>query len=395
METAEYEFLALIVNYPDLLEKNILKEEYFEEKEKIMFHILTNEYQRTKTFVVENLAKYKNFDIKYFVELLDNNMYNSSREIKFEELQKTIINKYKNKKYKEIINSYNGDFEDNLKQLNELNELTYQEVSYIYSKDMLDSLLSVRKKVYLGYSSLDYILNLSQNDLLIVAGSTGGGKSTFALNLLYNLSKEYQCIYFNMEMSKSILYKRLIACSTELTMQELNDAKSLDIEKKNLIISKTQEIESRKIIMINGSLRIDELKKNIIGIKTDKPIIVFLDHIGLIKSSGSSLYEKMTNTAKALRTLCLDCNCTIIGLSQLSRGSQMNNDIPKLQDLRDSGEIEQSARKVIFIHDKDKGKQDRQHNVSIIVAKNDDGASNVSKDFVFDRHIQKFKEKYN
>ena len=118
---------------------------------------------------------------------------------------------------------------------------------------------------------------------------------------------------------------------------------------------------------------------------------MFLDHIGLVKASGNSLYEKMTNVAKDLRTICLDCNCTIIGLCQLSRGSQKNNEMPKLQDLRDSGEIEQSARKVVLLYDEEKDSTNENHNMKMIIAKNDDG-NRVIKDFVFERYTQRFKE---
>lgn len=391
--TMEYEYLSLISNFPSLLERNILQPDYFIGADKVMFSIMIDEYKKHKEFIPELLTAHKNFDVVYYYELLTNNLWFSSKEIKFEELQKGIIEKYKNRKYKEIINSYDGNnYQENLKQLECLNDINYQENSYITAEDVILTLKDKKQQVLLGYPRLDSNLNLSQNDLLILAGGTGGGKTAFALNLLYNLSRDYQCIYFNMEMSKNILYKRLIALSTNTTMMELNDVNGLDNPSKELIVQLSKEIEQRKIILVNNSVNVADIKKNILNIKTNRHIIVFLDHIGLIKSSGNSLYEKMTNVAKALRGICLDCNCTVIGLSQLSRMSQVNNDEPKLQDLRDSGEVEQSARKVLMLHDKNKGEKTRKHDVNVIIAKNDDG-NTTTQEFTFDRHIQKFKEK--
>ena len=392
-KTIEYEYLSIVANFPPLLERNILQSDYFLGKDRLMYDILTAEYKKHKEFIVENFQSYKNFDIQYFAELITSNCFYSSKEIKFEELQKGIIEIYKNRKYKEIINSYDGNnYQENLKQLESLNDINYQENSYITAEDVILTLKDKKQQVLLGYPRLDSNLNLSQNDLLILAGGTGGGKTAFALNLLYNLSRGYQCIYFNMEMSKNILYKRLIALSTNTTMMELNDVNGLDNPSKELIVQLSKEIEQRKIILVNNSVNVADIKKNILNIKTNRHIIVFLDHIGLIKSSGNSLYEKMTNVVKALRGICLDCNCTVIGLSQLSRMSQVNNDEPKLQDLRDSGEIEQSARKVLMLHDKNKGDKARKHDVNVIIAKNDDG-NTTTQEFTFDRHIQKFKEK--
>nr|DAG35113.1 MAG TPA: Helicase, ATPase, REPLICATION [Caudoviricetes sp.] len=393
MTTHEFEYLALIINYPDLLERNILKEEYFENKDRVMFSILLTEYKLHKEFIVGELVKHKNFDIDYFTELLNGNMFFSAKEIKFEELQKEIISKYKARRYKEIINSYNGDYEANLKLLNELNEISYLKNNYITCKDVLDSLLSEKKQVRLGYPILDESLNLSQNDLLILSAGTGIGKTSFAINLLNNLSKDYQCIYFNMEMSKEILYKRLCSLNTQITMQELTNARQLETSKKQLIVDKLRDLEERKIVLINGSTKAVDMKKYILNLKTDRPIIVFVDHIGLVKASGNSIYERTTNVVKELRAICLDCNCTMVALCQLSRGSQIMNEAPKLQDLRDSGEIEQSARKVIMLHDKDKGSKDRIHNVDILITKNDNGNTNTFS-YKFDRFTQTFSEEW-
>ena len=102
----------------------------------------------------------------------------------------------------------------------------------------------------------------------------------------------------------------------------------------------------------------------------------------------------MTNIAKRIRGICLDYNCTVFGLCQLSRESQKEEREPKLQDLRDSGEIEQSARKVILLYNKDCKNQNEIKNVDILIAKNDDG-NRIVKNFRFDTKKQKFTEVYN
>lgn len=388
-ETLEYELLALIINYPELLERNILKKEYFFGQDQILFNAILTEYKEHKVLLVENLSKYSGFNLEYYFKLQTDNLWNTNREIKFEELQKGIIDKYKRRRFKEITDSYSGNYEKTIQDLERLLEINYQENSYIKSEDVMNSLFNEKRQLKLGYEEFDKDLNLSQNDLLIIGAGSGTGKTAFALNLLLKLCENYQCIYFNMEMSKDILYKRLIAIKTGISLKELNNIKKLSSSDLKKISVTSSELEN--IILINGSVNTPIVKKNILNIKTDKHIVVFLDHIGLIKASGNSLYEKMTNVAKDLRTICLDCNCTIIGLCQLSRVSQKNNEIPKLQDLRDSGEIEQSARKVVLLYDEEKDSTNENHNMKMIIAKNDDG-NRVIKDFVFERYTQRFKE---
>lgn len=392
--TSEYDFLSLIVNYPNYIERAYVKEEHFEKKDKIMFSILVQEYKKTKTFVTENLIKYKDFDIDYYVDLLTNFMHHSTKDTIFITLQKNIIDNYKSRKSKEVVEEYKDDFNKMYVELNKLNNINYNEAEYITAKDMYQELSKVNKRVNIGYCALDSSLNISEHDLVIIAGATGGGKTTFALNLLNQMSKNYQCYYFNMEMSKSILYKRLLAIETGIQLKYLNSFTSLSQEQVEVIKEAFNEIEQRKIVLLNKSFKIDEIKKQIANINNDKHTIVFLDHIGLIKSSGGSLYEKMTNVAKELRSISLDYNCTIIGLCQLSRESQKNNDIPKLQDLRDSGEIEQSARKTLLLHNKTNDTKERVHDVDVIIAKNDDGNKTIHT-FKFDRYTQTFKEVIN
>ena len=388
-ETLEYELLALIINYPELLERNILKKEYFFGQDQILFNAILTEYKEHKVLLVENLSKYSGFNLEYYFQLQTDNLWNTNKEIKFEELQKGIIDKYKRRRFKEITDTYSGNYEKTIQDLEKLLEINYQENSYIKSEDVMNSLFNEKRQLKLGYEEFDKDLNLSQNDLLIIGAGSGTGKTAFALNLLLKLCENYQCIYFNMEMSKDILYKRLIAIKTGISLKDLNNIKKLSSSDLRKISVTSSELEN--IILINGSVNTPIVKKNILNIKTDKHIVVFLYHIGLIKASGNSLYEKMTNVAKDLRTICLDCNCTIIGLCQLSRVSQKNNEIPKLQDLRDSGEIEQSARKVVLLYDEEKDSTNENHNMKMIIAKNDDG-NRVIKDFVFERYTQRFKE---
>ena len=388
---AEYEYLALVINYNDFLKRTIIKKEYLEGKDKILFEIITKEYKKNNALVLAELVKYNNFDLDYYMELLENNLYNSSREKQFKILEKQIIENFKSRQLKRTIELFSGNTDEFYKQIDKIRELNVEENEYITAEDMINTLEEENSQVKLGFSDLDKALYISQNDFVILAGGTGTGKTTFALNLLSNLSKEYQCVYFNMEMSKKTLYKRLSAIETGININKFNDIRTLETREVKFLYQKISEIEERKIILINNSQNIDNIEKIISSIKDDRKIVVILDHIGLINAQGNSLYEKMTNVAKKIRGLCLDYNCTIFGLCQLSRESQKDEREPKLQDLRDSGEIEQSARKVILLYNKDYKKQIDIKNVDILVAKNDDGSCLV-KNFKFDTKKQKFVE---
>lgn len=395
VSSTEFDYLSLITNYPYLIENTIVKKEYLSNEAKIMFNILQTEYNLNKCFVLERLQKnYKNFCVDDYIDLFSNCLYSSSRDIMFKQFEKEIVDNYKKNQYEILTKNFDGDCNKLYDSLTKINDINYNENDYIRAEDMFKTLTNKKKQVKFNYPYLDYSLNLSQNDLLILAGSTGGFKTAFALNMLYRLSDEYQCVYFNMEMSKNIIYKRLLAIATGIEIQNLNDINSLPSNQKQVLKEAMEKIEKNKIILINKSMDIKEIKREIASIKSKRHIIAFVDHIGLVKSSGNSLYEKMTNVAKELRSISLNYDCTLIGLCQLSRESQKNNTEPKLQDLRDSGEIEQSARKVIMLHNVSKNQQDREQDINVIIAKNDDG-NKVIRKFKVDKYIQRFTEEWN
>lgn len=395
MKELEYyddQVLSLIINYPYFLEKTIIKDEYLEPKARTMFKILKNQYLEYKEFIVDKLIKNKNFDIYYFTKLLNENYFSSSREIKFNEFEKYLIDRYKKQQYEKAVREYEGNPQKLYKKLTELNEINYNENEYITAKDIYDTIESKNETINIGYPLLDKGLNLSKHDLVILAGGTGTGKTAFALNLLMKLSKKYQCIYFNQEMGKNILYRRILSMTTGIDIRKLREM-NLITEEYNKVNYALDEIERRKIILINKAVTITEIERGISNIKTNKHIIAFVDHIGLIKAPGKSLYERMTETAKELRRISINYDCTIIGLCQLSRGQQKENRTPTIQDLRDSGEIEQSARKVLLIFN-EKPNENKIQDIQIIIGKNDDGDKLIKK-FRFDKYKQLFEEVYN
>lgn len=391
-QDCDEQVLSLIINYPYFLEKTIIKDEYLEPRARTMFRILKEEYTKYKEFIVEKLVNYKNFDVKYYTQLMVNNMYNASREIKFDEFERYLIDRYKQRQYEKAIKDYSGDTNKLYRKLTLLNEINYNENKYITADDIYKTLEQKNETINLGYPLLSSMLNISKHDLLILAGGTGTGKTAFALNLLMKLSKNYQCIYFNQEMSKNILYRRMVSMTTGIDIRKLREL-NLTKEENNKMSYVLNEIEKRKIILMNKAVTINEIERGISNIKTGRHIIAFVDHIGLIKAPGKSLYERTTEIAKELRRISINYDCTIIGLCQLSRETQKDNKPPTLQDLRDSGEIEQSARKVILLYNENPSENQIQE-MQIIIGKNDDGNKQIKK-FRFDKYKQLFEEVYN
>ena len=289
--------------------------------------------------------------------------------------------------------------EDYSKNVNQINQLGTVKQDNITEEDLKKCLNSDNKAIKgLGLPRLEAYLKMKEHDLMVISASgTGGGKTALALNILSELSKNYQCVYFNMEMAEEDIKERLISIQSGVPMNTLENYKHMTDKKlKNRIDEAMKEIgEHKRIDIHTGAKSLEAIKATINRMDPEEHIIVFIDHIGMIRGfSRSSLYEKTTEIAKTLRAMALNHNITIIALSQVSRqqnqqGNTRNreNEAPTLSRLKESGEIENSARQVIFIYFK------TEDNYFIRIAKNTRGQVDIDIPITFTKNTMTIRER--
>lgn len=289
--------------------------------------------------------------------------------------------------------------EDYSKNVNQINQLGTVKQDNITEEDLKKCLNSDNKAIKgLGLPRLEAYLKMKEHDLMVISASgTGGGKTALALNILSELSKNYQCVYFNMEMAEEDIKERLISIQSGVPMNTLENYKHMTDKKlKNRIDEAMKEIgEHKRIDIHTGAKSLEAIKATINRMDPEEHIIVFIDHIGMIRGfSRSSLYEKTTEIAKTLRAMALNHNITIIALSQVSRqqnqqGNTRNreNEAPTLSRLKESGEIENSARQVIFIYFK------TEDNYFIHIAKNTRGEVGIDIPITFTKNTMTIRER--
>ena len=289
--------------------------------------------------------------------------------------------------------------EDYSKNVNQINQLGTVKQENITEEDLKKCLNSDNKTIRgLGLPRLEACLKMKEHDFMVISASgTGGGKTALALNMLSELSKHYQCVYFNMEMAEEDIKERLVSIESDVPMETLERYKYItDKELKNKIDEAMKEIgEHKRIDIHTGAKSLEAIKATINRMDPEKHTIVFIDHIGMIRGfSRSSLYEKTTEIAKTLRAMALNHNITMIALSQVSRqqnqqGNTRNreNEAPTLSRLKESGEIENSARQVIFIYFK------TEDNYFIRIAKNTRGQVDIDIPITFTKNTMTIRER--
>lgn len=107
-----------------------------------------------------------------------------------------------------------------------------------------------------------------------------------------------------------------------------------------------------------------------------------------------SQYEKITELAKTLRNMSTTHNITMIALSQVSRqqnqhGNTRNRENAPLElnRMKDSGELENSARQAVNIYFKTEG------NYFMYIAKNTRGEVGIDIPITFTKNTMTIKER--
>lgn len=263
------------------------------------------------------------------------------------------------------------------------------------TKEQIYSLVSQKKnRIVFRFEKLTKAANIQEHDLIVIAARPGIGKTGFALNILENLSDNYNCLYFNMEMTEQQIYRRLIGINTYLEVNKLDNFSD------QYVVNKAKDacnnLSKKKINIITGGQTIRTIKSQVIKESNNEHTIVFIDYVGLIRDTekNRSSYERVTEIVKELRQISLDYNCTIFVLAQINRNSEKEKDkYPKISDLKESGELEQSATTVLMLHNENAYKfvDARNDYVKLIIGKNRNGETGII-DYHYNQKNQRFCE---
>ena len=374
MNNYQDDLIGMFLVKPQLLDLTILKPSYFDKKHRDIFTAIKKSYKENKTIILEDILAVKGIDVDLVIACSTS----TATTALFEQYQDYAVKEYKKKALLATAKKLQNDeitIDEFYKDTNNFASLGSYSSTRL-TKELLKGSITKHKNniKFTRFSNLEKKLNLKENDFVILAGATGVGKSGIAINLMDDLSRNYPCVYFNFEMVEEELYQRLISINSKLNQKMLEQYETLPQKNMSVVNDAIDDISKRHIDIINHSSTLDKLRSFIMSYKSDKHFIVFVDHVGLIGVRAKNSYEKMTEVAKELRKMSLDNNCTIIGLCQLNREATKNAKQPNLSMLRDSGELEQSASKVIFVW---KDEKSNAENYYLVIEKNRSGPKSI------------------
>jgi replicative DNA helicase len=209
-----------------------------------------------------------------------------------------------------------------------------------------------------GLFDLDRITGGWQpSDLVVIAGRPAMGKTTAGLDFAAHASAAgVPVAIFSLEMSKAELVDRLICSRAQVASDRyaggnLNDGELDRISEAcgwlgdlRLFIDDRPALDE---LALAAEARRLKLRENI-G-------LVIVDYVQLIhgrrRTHEPDRLQEVSGVTRALRELARELEVPVLAISQLSRAPEARTDKhPMLSDLRETGELEQSADLVLFVY---------------------------------------------
>ena len=244
-----------------------------------------------------------------------------------------------------------------------------------------DSLGKPRQYIGTGFRKLDSLLFIAPGDFVVIGARPSVGKTAFSLQMALHMARTRKVVYFSCETSAQKIYERALACYGNLSFRQIKQGGQ--IQKDKLEMLKDGFSSLRLSVVEAAGWTVPGIQAKAIQERAE---VVFIDYLTLLSADGKSLYEKATNASKGLHTMAQQGKIAVVALSQLNRAGDGE---PTMVNLRESGQIEQDADAILFLHRSATGEDTDDQERKLIISKNKEGQCGFIK-FRFDGNMQRF-----
>lgn len=216
-----------------------------------------------------------------------------------------------------------------------------------------------------GFQCLDdRWFGLCDPDLIIIAGRPSMGKTTLGLNIAEAAAANgASVLFFSLEMSARQLADKRVAAITGIPLDVIRRA-SFTTDQWGEITAAAHTIVGRKMainetsgISIDAARLVCGSHKSRFGLD-----LVVFDYLGLMTKPGAeNRLQEVKAISAGLKGIAKDLKIPVVALAQLNRKCEDRaNKRPMMADLRESGDIEQDADIVAFVHRQEKYEPESQ-----------------------------------
>lgn len=232
-----------------------------------------------------------------------------------------------------------------------------------------------------GWRTVDRYGLFQRENVVVIAGRPGGGKTDLALTLAARLSKQYRVLYLTLEETRVRLMYRILAKACQIDHARLRERNLTADEWQSLHnVSDALRRHHNMVIDEGGGMTAGQVRAKVLK---HKPDVCVIDHCGLLSAEDprQKRVEAITAATNQLKQMAKELGIVVVELVQLNRQTDRRGGggAADLADLKGSGSYEEDANAVLFIESGVDGRQEPLHGadayreVDIRVAKNRDG----------------------
>lgn len=203
-----------------------------------------------------------------------------------------------------------------------------------------------------GYGRLDKMTSgLQGGEMFVIAARPSMGKTSLAMNIVEHIAVDAAspCAVFSLEMSATMLVRRLLVSRARLSMSDLTQG-LLTRAQQDALARATRDLQKSQIFIDDTpGLDVMELRAKARRLKKQFGIkMIAIDYLQLLTSGSRRAKDnrqiEIAEISAGIKGLAKELNVPIIVLAQLNRAVESRKgQRPVLSDLRESGSIEQDA----------------------------------------------------
>lgn len=205
-----------------------------------------------------------------------------------------------------------------------------------------------------GFDFLDKKGGLQGGNLVIIAGATSQGKTSFANSITLNaINNEKKVAFYSLEMTSKELAARIVSITSKIPSSKLlySPLSDDDFSLMDKGVARLMSYKGELYFDDRSTSNIDTIITSIRSMKykygIDGAVIDYLQILN-VNMKNVNKEQAMGDVARRLKNLAKELDIWIIALSQLNRDNQ--DPVPTINRLRDSGQIAEAADVVMLVY---------------------------------------------
>ena len=201
-----------------------------------------------------------------------------------------------------------------------------------------------------GLDVLDQRNYTEPGDVVIIGGYPSDGKTALALSMAYHMAEKHKVGFFSLETDKRKIRDRLMSFVGQISLGDIKRRRLTDPDWVSLA-AKSPEMSKRDLTVIQAA---GMTASAIQGVAQAYGFqVILIDYIQLVTPETdwrAPRSEQIADVSRSFHTFAQRTGTLVVELAQLARSEKGKWRPPTMQDLKESGQLEQDADIILLLY---------------------------------------------